>query len=247
MLEGMLSRVGIGAATVDTRLLRTTVFPGDTISGEIAIQGGQVAQAIQQLYLRIMTRYKTDQNTHNLTLAEYALADALTVEPGAVWQRSFEVLMPYTTPLTLRHTPVFAVTGLDIPYALDPKDKDMLRVEPHPLQARVLEALEELGFKLWQAETEYHPHRSFYGSPLVQELEFHAGRAYQRRLRELEVVFRLDESGLNVFLEIDRRARGLGLFFESLNEHHASLRFTNVDLQRSDWTTRIQAAIDARL
>jgi sporulation-control protein len=243
----LLTRIGIGSATVDTRLANATVVPGDTLRGEVVIQGGSAAQEINTLYLRIMTRYKSDDHTHDLALASHTLAEPMTIQPGSSWQQTFEVQLPYTTPLTLKRTPVYVMTGLDITMALDPKDTDMLRVMPHPLQARFLQSLEELGFYLWQDELERHASWSHSGGGIVQELEFHPNGAYRNRLRELEVIFHLDESSLQVFLEIDRRARGLGLLFESLNEHHSSLRFTSADLDRTDWTAQIQSAIDARL
>jgi sporulation-control protein len=193
-----------------------------------------------------MTRYKTDEHTHDLTLASHTLAEAMTIQPGSMWQQPFEVQLPYATPLTLKRTPVYVVTGVDISMSLDPKDTDMLSVRPHPLQARFLQSLEELGFYLWQDELERHAGWS-QGGGIVQELEFHPNGVYRGRLRELEVIFHLDESGLQVFLEIDRRARGLGLLFESLNEQRTSLRFSTADLQRPDWTGQIQSAINARL
>jgi sporulation-control protein len=82
---------------------------------------------------------------------------------------------------------------------------------------------------------------------VVQELEFRPSGTYRQHLRELEAMFHLDQHGLDVFLEIDRRARGLGLFFEGLNERHTGLHFTLADLQRSDWTAQIKAAIDQRM
>lgn len=247
MFTELLTRIGIGSATVDTRLYNASVAPGDMLRGEVVIQGGSAAQEMTTLYLRIMTRYKTDDHTHDLTLASYTLAEPMTIQPGSTWQQPFEVKLPYATPLTLKRTPVYVVTGVDISMSLDPKDKDMLRVMPHPLQERFLRSLEELGFYLWQDGLERHPSWSHSGGGVIQELEFHPNGAYRSHLRELEVIFHLDESGLQVFLEIDRRARGLGLLFENLNEHHTSLRFTNADLNRADWTAQIQSVINARL
>lgn len=245
MFTELLTRIGIGSATVDTRLASAQVVPGGMLRGEVSIQGGSAAQEMSALYLRVMTRYKTDEHTHDLTLAAHTLAAPMTIQPGSTWQQPFEVQLPYATPLTLKRTPVYVVTGADISMSLDPKDTDMLRVMPHPLQERFLQSLEQLGFYLWQDELERHAGWSQFG--IVQELEFHPNGVYRGRLRELEVIFHLDEAGLQVFLEIDRRARGLGLLFESLNEQRTSLRFTPADLQRGDWTGQIQSAIDARL
>jgi sporulation-control protein len=247
MFDTLLARIGIGAATVDTYLENTTVTPGDLVRGEIVIQGGQVPQTMTKLYARLMTRYKSDDRVHNFVLASQMLSDGFQIEPEVRWAQPFELQVPYHTPLTMLRTPVYLVTALDLPGALDPKDTDSVTVRPHPLQARVLTAIDQLGFQLWQDETEYHGQWARYGSPVVQELEFRPSGAYRHHLRELEVMFHLDQQGLDVFLEIDRRARGLGLLFEGLNERHTGLRFTINDLQRSDWTAQIKAAIDQQL
>lgn len=247
MLDRMLARIGVGAATVDTYLSSGAAMPGGTLSGDIIIQGGQVPQAINRLYLQLMTRYKADERVHNYVLARATVGEPLTVQPEASWTQPFTIELPYTTPLTIGRTPVYLVTGLDLTAAFDPRDTDTIQVTPHPLQQRVLAALHELGFQLWHAEVEHSSHWGRYGSPIVQELEFRPSGSYSRHLRELEVIFGLDQAGLDVFIEVDRRARGLGLLFESLNEQRTSLRFTLADLERSDWTARIQATIDARL
>lgn len=247
MLDNLLARIGIGAATVDTYLENTTVMPGDLVRGEMVIQGGRVPQTMTKLYTHLMARYKSDDRVHTFVLASQMLNEGCQIEPEARWAQQFEFHIPYHTPLTLLRTPIYLVTGIDISGALDPKDTDSVTVRPQPLQARVLTAIDQLGFQLWQDETEYHGQWARYGSPIVQELEFRPTGAYRHHLRELEVMFHLDQEGLDVFLEIDRRARGLGLFFEGLNERHTVLHFTPADLQREDWTAQIKAAIDQRL
>lgn len=246
MLDRMLARIGVGAATVDTYLSSAAAMPGGMLSGDIVIQGGQVPQAINRLYLQLMTRYKVDDRVHNYVLASATVGEPLTAEPQTRWAQPFTIELPWTTPLTVGRTPVYLVTGLDLSAAFDPRDTDTIQVTPHPLQQRALAALSELGFQLWQSEVEYSQWQR-YGSPIVQELEFRPAGRYSRHLRELDVIFGLNQGGLDVFIEVDRRARGLGLLFESLNEGHASLRFTHADLELSDWAARIQATIDARL
>lgn len=243
MLDRMLARIGVGAATVDTYLSSVAAVPGGTLSGDIVIQGGQVPQEINRLYLQLMTRYKVDDRTHNHVLSSYTIGEPLTVQPQTQVAQPFAIELPTTTPLTVGRTPIYLVTGLDLTGAFDPKDSDTIQVTPHPLQQRVLTALDELGFQLWHAETEYDTR----WGRLVQELEFRPSGRYREHLRELELIFGLDHDGLDVFIEIDRRARGLGLFFESLNEQRGSLHFTLADMERSDWTARLQATIDARL
>lgn len=43
----------------------------------------------------------------------------------------FQFLLPVHTPPTIGKTKVWIQTGLDVPNAVDPKDRDYINVEPH--------------------------------------------------------------------------------------------------------------------
>ena len=79
----------------------------------------------------------------------------------------------------------------------------------HPWIEHVLEAIENLGFRLNEADCEQAPYfrRRL---PFVQEFEFVPTSGYYRQmLDELELIFLLDEDGLEIIFEFDRRAKGL--------------------------------------
>jgi sporulation-control protein len=46
--------------------------------------------------------------------------------------------------------------------AINPKDWDYISIHPHPLMQQVLNALDILGFRLYQAECEYSPRWGVY-------------------------------------------------------------------------------------
>ena len=58
----VLASVGIGAATVDTKLESEQVVPGEEIKGIVEIQGGNVEQQINEIYLSINTQYVKESN-----------------------------------------------------------------------------------------------------------------------------------------------------------------------------------------
>ena len=53
MFKKLLAKVGIGAATVDTRLNQDSFVPGDIIDGEVHITGGDIEQEIKKIHLYI--------------------------------------------------------------------------------------------------------------------------------------------------------------------------------------------------
>lgn len=127
---------------------------------------------------------------------------------------------------------------MDVPNAVDPKDRDFIQVEPHRNMGAVLEALRnELGFRLKSAEMEYSRRYRY-----VQEFEFSPGHEFKRDLDELEVMFFMKEGGLELVLQVDRRAKGLGgLFAEALEMDESSTRVSFTD---SEINQGVQAVAD---
>ncbi|MFD0674636.1 sporulation protein [Cohnella sp. GCM10027633] len=233
MFKRMLASVGIGAAQVDLMLHQEAVRAGDTITGVVRIQGGRVNQEVEDVYAFLRTRYLKENNDARLnleaTIAKFKLAGKFTVEAEQVYEFPVSLQLPAITPVTLGRTPVWFQTGLEINDGVDPKDQDYLHVRPHPYAATVLEAVEQLGFRLRDANCEYAPHYGRpNGLPFVQEFEFIPGSQFRDRLDELEIIFYPHDHGIDLLLQIDRRSRGLGgLFAEAMDtdESFVKVRF----------------------
>lgn len=233
MFKRMLASVGIGAATVDLMLHQAVVNAGDTISGVVRIKGGSVDQQVDDVYAFVMTRYLMEQNDRKVeveaTISKFLLAGKFNVESEQVYEFPVSFQLPAITPVTMGRTPVWIQTGLDIKQTVDPKDQDRLDVRPHPHSAVILEAVKLLGFQLRKVDCEYAPnHRRKNGLHFNQEFEFVPYSQFRGQLDELEIIFYPDENGVDLLLQIDRKARGLsGLFSEALDtdERFVKLRF----------------------
>ncbi len=238
VFKKLLASVGIGAAKVDTRLYDDSLIPGEMLSGEVHITGGDAFQEIDDIYLYVATEYKREVNDSTVTekcvLAKYHLSERLNLQPKAAKVIPFWFQLPYQTPLTIGHQPVYLRTGLDISSAIDPTDTDYIHVNPHPLMQQVLDALKNLGFQLHQVDCEYHPHLGS-SYPFVQEFEFRPIGKYRGHLDELEVIFSLNSIQLEVFLSLDKRARGFGGFLAEafdMDEHYDRFQVTSAYLNR---------------
>ncbi|HBB34560.1 MAG TPA: sporulation protein SpoOM [Cyanobacteria bacterium UBA8803] len=229
MFKKLLAKVGIGAASVDAHLYDDSIIPGEMLNGEVHITGGDVAQEIEDIYMYVATEYKREVDDSTVTeqcvLVKYRLAESLSLQSKEVKVFPFAFQLPYETPLTVRHQPVYLRTGLDVSLAIDPNDTDYIQVLPHPLMQVVLDALENLGFQQYKVDCLYHPR--FGGRyPFVQEFEFRPTGKYRGYLDELELIFSLNSDFLSVFLEIDKRARGLGGFLtEAFDMDERYVRF----------------------
>ncbi len=225
----VLSSVGIGAATVDARLDSLDVEPGQDIDGVIHIQGGKTSQEINKIDLDLICNYSveveiekddesyTEIQIRHHKLGGFSLRKAFTIEADEQKEIPFRIPLPEQAPLTIGHTQTWLATNLDIAMAVDKKDEDVINVMPTRLQYSVIEALEELGFELHDAECEGSSKTRFATVPFIQEFEFKPVRgAYRSKFDEVEVVFLPRGDELEVILEIDRKARGMTGFFAEM-------------------------------
>ena len=53
----IFASVGIGAATVDTKLEKDTAAPGEEVRGVVEVRGGNVDQTIDEIYLMLYTTF----------------------------------------------------------------------------------------------------------------------------------------------------------------------------------------------
>ncbi|MFZ3587669.1 sporulation protein [Bacillus sp. DJP31] len=229
----VLASVGIGSAKVDTKLYKERYVVGEEVKGIVEITGGNLEQPIDEIYLSLATTYikESDDKKYTQTgvINKFRVLEKLTIAPNEVREIPFSFNLPLNTPLSMGRTRIWIQTGLDIKNAIDPSDKDFIEVTPLPLVASVLTAVSELGFRLREVECEEAP-RYLRGSHLfVQEFEFvPTGGAFRGKLDELELTFfPKSESTVEIIMQVDRRARGLGgLFSEALAMDESNVRLT---------------------
>ncbi|MDQ6599326.1 sporulation protein [Bacillus salipaludis] len=235
----VFASVGIGAATVDTKLEKDTYMPGETVKGIVEVSGGKVEQQVDDIYLSLNTTYlrEADDRKYSVTacIDRFRLTSPFMIQVNEKKRIPFSFQLPEDTPVSIGRSKVWVSTGLDIKNGVDPSDKDYLKVVPNPLMTAVFNAIDNLGFRIREADCEEAPHRLRRRLPFVQEFEFvPASGPFRGRLDELEVVFFPSANGsMDIMLQVDRRARGLaGLFSEALemDETNVRLNVTNADI-----------------
>ncbi|MEO2075382.1 MAG: sporulation protein [Bacillus sp. (in: firmicutes)] len=235
----VFASVGIGAASVDTKLEKDTYMPGETVQGVVEVKGGKVDQQIDEIYLSLNTTYlkESDDRKYNVTASidRFRLTTPFTIKSNEKKEIPFTFQLPYDTPLSIGRSKVWVTTGLDIKGGIDPSDKDYLKVMPNQLMTAVFNAVDNLGFRIREADCEEAPRRLRGRLPFVQEFEFvPTSGLFRGKLDELEVVFLSSGNGtLDMMFQVDRRARGLsGLFSEAMGMDETNVRLTvsNADL-----------------
>ncbi|MBS4190891.1 sporulation protein [Bacillus sp. FJAT-49705] len=246
----MLASVGIGAATVDTKLEHDTVVPGGEIRGVVEINGGNVEQRIDDIYLSLNTTYVKEVDDRKYTASglidRFRLTDSFTLMANERKVIPFSFIIPADTPLSIGKTKVWIATGLDIKNAVDSTDKDFIRVHPNEIMDSVLQAVSGLGFRLREAECEQASYRLQRRLPFIQEFEFvPTSGPFRGRLDELEVTFfPVSSFETEILMQVDRRARGLSSFLsEALNMDESHIRFTVNTSDISLMQQKIQSVI----
>ncbi|GBF05663.1 Gram-positive sporulation control protein Spo0M-like protein [Deinococcus aerius] len=207
-LKKMMAAVGVGGAAVDARVQNPAVRIGEDLTGVVVVRGGAIEQRIERLNLGLATRYKSDDSYVTHTLFSQPVVGGFEIRPGETREFPFRLTVPAGTPLTLPGTAVWLVTDADIAGAMDPGDNDPLQILPSREMEVVIAAADRLGFRLSSSEVEYHHGR------IVQELSFRPPYG-QYRISELEMMMFPAAGGLDVILEVDRRATGLASLFTS--------------------------------
>lgn len=216
ILHKALASIGIGSATVETKLESSVYTGGDTIQGEVQIHGGNVEQQIDAIYLTLYTTYKGEINDTEFmkkaVIEKVQVTKPLTIQADEEKNIPFSFTLPIDTPVTIGRSQVWIKTNVDIPNAIDPKDEDYIEVQPSALVADILEEISNLGFRLREVECEQAPYHLQSHYPFVQEFEFiPTSGSFRGRLDEIEIIFTSQTPDcVEGMLQVDRKARGLG-------------------------------------
>lgn len=142
----VLSRVGVGGATVDTILPDDEFSPGERVTATVEMVGGDGEQTIEAVYLKLVADDHDDETEY--VLDTYELLDG-TVDLAANETRTIEteLRLPLWTPITTNGDITVRIdTGLDIEWAVDPTDEDTIDIVPDEFTEALFTAISELGF-----------------------------------------------------------------------------------------------------
>lgn len=212
--DKMKASIGIGAAKVDARLEKSSYAAGEKVNGTIHIEGGQITQDINGIDIHLVTeiiREVDDKKVKEaVSFVKTRAASSFSIGKGEKKTIPFSFILPKDSPMTIGKTKIWLQTALDISLALDPTDRDYIDVQPHPAVKTILEATQSLGFVLRKTENLLY-RRSALG--FVQEFEFvPTSGSFRGKLDEFELVCLVEENGVRLLMEIDRKARGLVSF-----------------------------------
>ncbi|MBY5921816.1 sporulation protein [Ferrimonas balearica] len=168
----LLSSAGIGAARVDTLLGKEEYQPGETIDAKVMLYAGRVDQRIDGIHFSVHSKINAKEQAE---IAHCTLAEGMLLKAHSVVELPVKLALPEFTPISMGPIQSWLNTGLDIPKAIDPTDRDTIRIVPTAAQQAVLDAFEELGFEHSGVEIEPLPIQSRLGLPFLQRWHYRPG------------------------------------------------------------------------
>jgi len=213
MFDNVLASVRIGAAEVDTLLESDTVRPGETLSTQVVVDGGNVDQDIEAIELELKTKRERDEGSDTYEIGSTRVTGAFTIHEDE--QRVFEADIPIhrETPVTTLggrrdHSKVWIDTDLEIERAIDADDTDYLNVAPTDPMAAMLDAVSAAGHSLHEVTVDTDIISTGHEDarlPVDQEIVFKpdGGRDY----KEVEVHLLPRAEVTHVLLEFDYRIK----------------------------------------
>jgi sporulation-control protein len=223
-MKKILSSIGIGSASVDLLLPKTTVEQGETLDAELRVNGGSTEQEVDAVKYAVRSKYPDDDSTRTGTVSKGTLASGFTIQPDEERTIDVDVEIPANTPVTRGGDPVWIDTALDIDRAVDPDDEDRIQVEAAPRLSATVQAMESLGFHLGSVGNE-----TVRRSSVTQEFEFKSRSGpFAGDLDELELVPTPHGDRLDLSLEVDRSG-GMLSEMAGTDESHTTLTVTEAD------------------
>jgi sporulation-control protein len=227
-MKRVLSSIGVGAATVDTVFPRTDLGPGETVTADVELYGGDATQTIEGIYFQLKT--SLDDEDRERTVGEFAVDEAVTLEPDQERTIPVDVTVPRWTPLTRGGTSVWLETGLDIDWAKDPTDRDRIDVLPGEHSTALFGAVEDLGFALQATELVDTPHLD--DRPFAQQFDFRPTDGQSvTDLDRLVVTIAPREDDLRTFLKFDRVDEVAETYDMEFDEQEVPVKFNRADAE----------------
>ncbi|TSI09740.1 sporulation protein [Lysinibacillus sp. BW-2-10] len=197
MFKKILARFGKGAATVDLRFENRPYIAGETIHGEVYIEGGEVEQKVNFLAVRLMISVGTKQGIETRQVANIPLSGAHVILPKEQKVIPFTYQIPESLPVSRGSISYYFDTELDIDGGVNRTDVDRLIIDvPQPVQI-LFESLGNLGFKEKPSSGKVDRHG--------QEFAFFPTQLFTGQVNEVELRFACEPSGVRVWMEIDCR------------------------------------------
>jgi sporulation-control protein len=225
-MKRVLCSIGIGAATVDTVLPRAKVTPGDTVTADVNLYGGDATQEIQGIRFVLKARLSGGADEERV-VGEFGVEETITLEPDDERTIPVDVHVPLWTPITEGGASVWLETRLTIDWAVDPSDEARIEVVPDRYTAALFDAVEKLGYALRRSELVEGTYLD--DRPFAQRFDFAPTDPGVGDLDGIELTIMPREEDLRVFAGFSQRDAVAEEYDVRFDDHEVSITFDRDD------------------
>ncbi|GAA4822215.1 sporulation protein [Streptomyces ziwulingensis] len=210
-----LGALGKRAPGVETVVENPGVHPGGTVECTVTVQGGGADVDIERLRLDLVVRaedreadgstaWRRPYSVTAVDLSGFRLAAGETVTHKVALRVPWEMPLTHGRGRPVRGGRAAVRTELAVDKAVDKGDFDEIAVHALPAQDAILQAFEDLGFRLHESEVKLGalsraPHmRARQTERFWQEIDFFFPESWGQGRQELETVFIAREDSLDV-------------------------------------------------
>ena len=247
VFKKMLRALGVGGPSVDTVLSDPRVRPGEWLTGEVRLAGGDADADIERIALSLVARVDTGQGESAVEFHQEVVCGPFRLSAKENRAVAFRFAMPWEAPITevfgqhLHGASLGLRTELTVAQAVDKGDLDPVYVEPLPAQEAVLDAFGRLGLHIAAAELEAgRLHGVRQQLPFFQQIEFYPPPGYAGMIEDIELTFVADPDGIQVVLGADKRS---GLFPPG-HDDLGRIGVSHAEAMRTDWASAVTEWLD---
>ncbi len=238
----LLQAVGVGGPSVDTVLANPQCQPGQPLTGEVRLTGGEVDVEIEHIALSLQTRVERGSSQQTVDFHRLVVANRTRLAAKDSTAIPFQIPLPWETPITevagqrLHGMNLGVRTEVAIAKAVDKGDLDALFIAPLHSQQRVLDAFAQLGFHFTSADLEAGRLPGVNQQlPFFQEIEFYPAAQFAGRVNEIELTFVANPTSLDIILEADKR----GGMFQPAHDALGHIQVSHEEALTTDWAAAI--------
>ncbi|SDZ14114.1 sporulation protein [Thermoactinomyces sp. DSM 45892] len=195
MFKNLLAKFGHGSAKVDLVLDKQSFTLGESVSGSLMIQGGEVEQKINRIDIDFVVSIRKDGHEYKQVIQTFPFHHTFHIQPAERRTFPFSYTMPNNLLVSGTSVAYFFKTRLDIADGVDSSDRDFVHIDPPARLQQVIHAFQQLGFH------EKYDSRSFDG--YMQEFEFAPTNYFRDKVQEVEFKAAIEEGGVRLLLEVD--------------------------------------------
>src|SRR5690606_5603620 len=129
LFKNLLVKMGKGGTTANLKLDRSEYLPGETVRGELKVDGGLVTQQINEIEVELLLVIRANEKPFRHTLHKSPIGEPFSLPPDTWRTFPFSCRLPEDLPVSGKTVTYSLVTRLDIEGGMDHTNQNYIRIQ----------------------------------------------------------------------------------------------------------------------